>query len=135
MSERDPLDDLPWPSPPTPCARVSGAIHQKCTKNLAGRSCKSAQRRTAVTLLMAPQSGQKTRSKIQHASIELRDQAVSGVEDVMAQARASGRQISAGVHKQAAELQERGQALVDEQKERVATLVEAGKKVAKGSSN
>jgi hypothetical protein len=52
MSERDPLDDLPWPSPPTPCARVSGAIHQKCTKNLAGRSCKSAQRRTAVTLLI-----------------------------------------------------------------------------------
>ena len=90
---------------------------------------------TAVTLLMAPQSGKKTRSKIQHAGLELRDQAVSGVEDVMAQARASSRHISAGMHKQAAELQERGQAIVDEQKERVATLVEAGKKVAKGSSN
>src|SRR5688572_22268343 len=84
---------------------------------------------TAATLLLAPQSGKKTRYKIQHASLELRDQAVSSVEDVMAQARASGRHISAGVHKQAAELQERGQAIVDEQKERVATIVKAGKKV------
>ncbi|MEP7358041.1 MAG: YtxH domain-containing protein [Anaerolineales bacterium] len=90
---------------------------------------------TAATLLLAPQSGKKTRSKIRHAGLELRDQAVSGVEDVMDQARASGRHLSAGMHKQAAELQERGQAIVDEQKERVATLVEAGKKVAKGSSN
>jgi gas vesicle protein len=90
---------------------------------------------TAATLLLAPQSGKKTRYKIQHASLELRDQAVSSVEDVMAQARASGRHISAGVHKQAAELQERGQAIVDEQKERVATIVKAGKKVAKGSGD
>jgi hypothetical protein len=52
VSERDPLDDLPWPSPPTPCERVSGAIHDKCTKNLDGRSCRSARRRTAMTLLV-----------------------------------------------------------------------------------
>jgi gas vesicle protein len=90
---------------------------------------------TAATLLLAPQSGKKTRRKIQHASLELRDQAVSGVEDVMDQARASGRHFSASVHKQAAELQERGQAIVDEQKERVASIVDAGKKIAKGSSN
>jgi hypothetical protein len=52
VSERDPLDDLPWPSPPKPCERVSSAIHQRCTKNLDGRTCKSAQRRTAATLLV-----------------------------------------------------------------------------------
>lgn len=90
---------------------------------------------TAATLLLAPQSGQKTRLKIRHAGLELRDQAVSGVEDVMDQARASGRQLTAGMHKQAADLQERGQAIVDEQKERLATRVEAVKKVAKGSNN
>ena len=90
---------------------------------------------TAATLLLAPQSGKSTRRKIQHASLELRDQAVASVEDVMDQARTSGRHLSASVHKQATELQERGQAIVDEQKERVATLVEAAQKVAKGSSN
>jgi gas vesicle protein len=90
---------------------------------------------TAATLLLAPQSGKKTRSKLRHAGEELRDQTVSSVEDVMAQARATGRHISAEVHKQAEDIQERGQAILDEQKERVATIVQAGKKVAKGSSN
>jgi hypothetical protein len=52
----------------------------------------------------------------------MRDQTVAGVEDVMAQARTTGRQISAGVHKQAEDLQQRGQAMLDEQKERVATF-------------
>ncbi len=52
MSERDPLDDLPWPSPPPPPAHVSDAIHKKCTQNLNGRTCKSAQRRAALTLLV-----------------------------------------------------------------------------------
>jgi hypothetical protein len=52
VSERDPLDDLPWPSPPTPCKEVSDAIHHKCTKGLDGRACKSAQRRAALTLLI-----------------------------------------------------------------------------------
>ncbi len=47
-----------------------------------------------ATLLLAPQSGKKTRAKLQQASVELRDQTVAGVEDVMAQARATGRQIS-----------------------------------------
>jgi len=89
----------------------------------------------AAALLLAPQSGQRTRSKIQHAGNELRDQAVTGVEDVMAQARASGRQFSTSVQKQVAELQERGEAIVEEQKERVATMVDAGKKAVKGSSN
>src|SRR5205085_10365862 len=86
---------------------------------------------SAATLLLAPQSGARTRRKIQHAGLELRDQAMSGVEDVMDQARATGRHISAGVHKQAAGLQERGQAIVDEQKERVTALVEAAQKAAK----
>lgn len=88
-----------------------------------------------AALLMAPQSGKKTRARLQEASLELRDQTVAGVEDAMDQARTTSRQISAGMHKQAEDLQQRGQALFDEQKERVAVIVEAGKKVAKGSSN
>jgi len=84
-------------------------------------------------LLLAPQSGEKTRAKLQHLGGELRNLTVAGVEDVMAQARITGRQISAGVHQQAEDLQQRGQAIRDEQKDRVDIIVEAGKKVAKGS--
>lgn len=90
----------------------------------------------AVTaLLMAPQSGQRTRAQIQRKSVELRDQATDTIEETLDQARATGRQISASVHKQAEDMQERGQALFDEQKERVGTLLDAGKKVVKGSRN
>ncbi len=90
----------------------------------------------AVTmLLMAPQSGKRTRAQIQRKSVELRDQATDQIEETMEQARVSGRRLSASVHKQAEDLQERGQAAFDEQKERVNTMVEAGKKAFKGSSN
>jgi gas vesicle protein len=90
----------------------------------------------AVTmLLVAPQSGRRTRAQIQRKSLALREQANDTLEETLEQARSSGRRLSAGVHKQAEELQERGQALFDEQKERVVNLVEAGKKAAKGSSN
>ena len=86
-----------------------------------------------ATLLLTPQSGKKTRAKIQRASMDMRDQTVAGVEDVMAQARATGRQISADVHQQVDDLQQRGQAMVDEQKARVASMVEAWKEPANGS--
>jgi gas vesicle protein len=38
-------------------------------------------------LLLAPQSGKRTRAKIQQKSIELREQTAEAVEDVVAQAR------------------------------------------------
>lgn len=42
----------------------------------------------AVTmLLLAPQSGKRTRMQIQEKSVELRDQAIGMVEDVVAQVR------------------------------------------------
>ncbi len=82
----------------------------------------------AVTmLLVAPQSGIRTRAKIQEKSIELREQTNDAVEDALAQTRHTARQIRASVHDQAEAIQQRGQDVVDEQKERLSTLVEAGK--------
>jgi gas vesicle protein len=82
----------------------------------------------AVTmLLVAPQSGKRTRAKIQQRSIELRDQTSEAVEDAMAQTRHKVHQIKASVQDQAEAIQQRGQDVVDEQKERLSTLVEAGK--------
>ena len=84
-------------------------------------------------LLLAPQSGKRTRAQIQLKSIELREQTTEAVEDAMAQARTKGRQIRADVREKADELQQRGQAVLDEQKEHWSALVEAGKTAVQGS--
>ena len=84
-------------------------------------------------LLLAPQSGKRTRAQIQLKSIELREQTTEAVEDAMAQARTQGRQIRADVREKADELQQRGQAVLDEQKEHWSALVEAGKTAVQGS--
>jgi gas vesicle protein len=88
----------------------------------------------AVTmLLLAPQSGKKTIAQIQQKSIELRDQTSEAVEDVVAVAGNKARHISAGVRKQARELEQQSQAIFDDQKKRWTTLVEAGKSAAQGA--
>ena len=84
-------------------------------------------------LLLAPQSGKKTRAQIQRKSIELRDQTTEAVEDAVAQAGVKARQITADVHEQAGALQQRGQDMFDEQRKRLSTVVEAGKTAVTGS--
>jgi len=86
-----------------------------------------------TTLLLAPQSGEKTRALIQQKSLELRDQTNEAVQAVAAQAGAKARQISGGVHEMAKDLEQRGQAIVDEQKQRWSPLVEAGKTAVQGA--
>ena len=86
----------------------------------------------ATALLLAPQSGKRTRSQIQHKSLELREQASDRLDDAMDQAHSASQQITSNVQKQAKKIQQRGQDVIDEQKERWAPLVEAGQKAAKG---
>jgi len=83
-------------------------------------------------LLLAPQSGKRTRAQIQLKSMELRDQTTEAVEDALKQARSKGRQIRADVREKADELQQRGQDVLDEQKEHWSALVEAGKTAVQG---
>ena len=84
-------------------------------------------------LLLAPQSGKRTRAQIQLKSMELREQTTEAVEDALKQTRSKARQIRADVREKADELQQHGQAMLDEQKERWSTLVEAGKTAVQGS--
>ena len=67
-------------------------------------------------LLLAPQSGKKTRGQIRQQGIELRDQTVRNVEGAVAQARGKARQITDDVREQAGELQQRGHDLLAEQR-------------------
>ena len=86
-----------------------------------------------VMLLLAPQSGKKTRTQIQKRSLKLRDQTTEAVEDAVSQAGAKVRQVRADVRKEVKELDHRGQVMLEEQKKRLDTLVEAGKTAVRGS--
>lgn len=87
----------------------------------------------AVTmLLLAPQSGKRTRVKIQQRSIELRDQTTDAIDDALAQTRHKAHQIRSGMYRQAGVIQQRGQDMLDVQKERISDLVEAGKSAVQG---
>ena len=79
-------------------------------------------------LLLAPQSGKRTRMQIQEKSIELRDRATGMVENAMAQVRLDGKKITRNGQRKAKELLHQGQSLVIEQLEHVSDAAKAGKK-------
>jgi len=86
-----------------------------------------------VTLLLAPQSGKKTRRQIWRKGRDLREQATDAVDDTVAQVRAKARQVTTNIHDQGEALQQRGQDVVDEGKKRWDAVVEAGKVAVNGS--
>ena len=77
-------------------------------------------------LLLAPQSGKKTRSEIQQRGMELRDQTVETVENTVAEARVKARQITSSARKQAQELQQRGEQVIEEQRDRLSAAADQG---------
>jgi gas vesicle protein len=91
----------------------------------------------AVAMLMlAPQSGKKTRTKLQQKSIELRGQATDAVEAAeaaLAHARTKAYRFSTGAQKRAHALQHHGQAVLTQQKEHWSELVDAGKAALQGA--
>ena len=88
----------------------------------------------AVTmLLLAPQSGKRTRIQIQEKSIELRDRATGIVEGAVAQVRLDGNKIARDGRRKASELLHQGQELVADQLEYVTDAVKAGKKAIQNS--
>jgi gas vesicle protein len=88
----------------------------------------------AVTmLLLAPQSGKRTRTLIQHKSVELRDRAAEMVEDGMEQVRMDRDKIAMNGRRKARELLRNGRALVSGQLEHVSKAIKAGKKTIQAS--
>ena len=65
----------------------------------------------AAALLLAPQSGEETRTLIRDKSIELKTQ----VEETAADARAKAERLAHDAKSRAEDLQRRGQVLLDEQ--------------------
>jgi gas vesicle protein len=86
-----------------------------------------------VTLLLAPQSGHKTRRQIRRKGRDWREQTTDMIEDGAAQVRAKTEQVTTAIHEQTDALQQRGQDVVDEGKERFAAVVKAGKAAVNGT--
>ncbi len=84
-------------------------------------------------LLVAPHSGEETRAVIREEGVEVRDRTAKNVEGAVAQVRGKARQITAGVREKAEELQQDGQEMLDEQRERASTVVKAAKEAIQGS--
>lgn len=81
-------------------------------------------------LLFAPQSGKKTRTQIQKQSIALGKQTTQAVEHALTQVRGKTREITDEVHDQAETLGQRGQDVIDEQRDNLGqTLKDLGKAV------
>ena len=87
---------------------------------------------TATMLLTAPQSGRKTRAQIRQKALELRDQAADTLdetwqqaEDAMRQARLKTRQLKRNARSTVKELQHHSQVILEEQKERVGSTLNA----------
>jgi gas vesicle protein len=84
-------------------------------------------------LLLAPQSGKRTRKQIRRKVRDLREQATESLEGGVKQVRATARHVTTSIHDQAEDLQQRGQDVVESQKERWSPVVEAGKTAVQGS--
>ncbi|MEP7133877.1 MAG: YtxH domain-containing protein [Chloroflexota bacterium] len=84
-------------------------------------------------LLLAPQSGKRTRVQIQAKGIELRDRAAEIVEDAVAQARLDGNKLVRDGRRKANKMLHQGQELVAEKIEDVTDAVKAGKKAIQGA--
>ena len=84
-------------------------------------------------LLMAPQSGKKTRKQLWRRGRDMREQTTNTLEDGMKQVRAKAHKVTTKIHKQAEDLQQRGQDLLDQQRERWSPVVEASKTAVNGS--
>lgn len=81
-----------------------------------------------VMLFLAPASGKKTLARLRKKTMKLADHTMDTMDDTMKQARHRFGKATAGVRKQAKVISHRGHDLLEEQKERVAEVVETGRK-------
>jgi gas vesicle protein len=76
-----------------------------------------------TALLLAPESGKRTRADIQTKGIQLRAHTVETLENTMTEARVKARNIAAPVRQHITELQHHGEEILEEQLDR--TTVDA----------
>jgi len=83
-------------------------------------------------MLLAPQSGKETRSKIHDKTMQLRDRTVGGVQGAVKQVTSRTHAVTDDVKEKAGVLEQRGRDVVADQLDKVAAAATAGKKAVKG---
>jgi gas vesicle protein len=84
-------------------------------------------------LLLAPQSGERTREQIQEKSIELRDETSSAMDAAMAKVWLAKNKIARDGRRRATELAHRSKAMVNGQMETISEAAKTWKKANLGS--
>ena len=88
----------------------------------------------AVSLLMAPRSGQDTRDLILQKGIQLQDMATETADTAVSQVRRKSKQVSTEVGEKVEELKQRGEKLIDEQRDHLSTILTTENNEVKVSS-
>lgn len=83
-------------------------------------------------LFLAPQSGKRTRAKLQRQSAKLRNQATENIEDVLADVTDKAHEYTDALQKGVGRVERRGQAILDEQRDNLAAIVKSGKNAVQG---
>lgn len=83
-------------------------------------------------LLLAPQSGKRTRMQLQQKGIELREQTVEMFDDAVAQVSSESRKLGKEGRTKAKQLIHKGQTLIADQLDQVTAAVKSGKKTIQG---
>ena len=84
-------------------------------------------------LLLAPQSGKKTRSQIQNQSIQLRDRTTNKIRKTVAQLRSGTSKLASDVQDRAGELKQLGQDKLVKQMDRMSAALDSGKTAVKSA--
>ena len=85
----------------------------------------------ATALLMAPRSGEETRTEIRNKAVEYRDRTRDVLNETVSQAKSKAHELKEGVVEKADELRHRGKQVADQQFERVSHAAETGRKKIK----
>jgi len=83
-------------------------------------------------LLLAPQSGKKTRKQIQRKGRKIRKQTAKTIKHKVEQVHDKANHVTTSIHEQVEDLLQHGQDMVDEQKDRWEPVIEAGKTAVQG---
>jgi gas vesicle protein len=107
----------------------------------------------AAALLMAPQSGEETRTMIREKGIELKDRAVETYEEALTRAekaleearvkaeqaieetRLRAEEMANLAKEKAADLQQRGQVVLEEQKSRIGSTADSARQAGQQAAN
>ena len=88
---------------------------------------------TGTMLLLAPQSGRRTREEIQEGARDLRDRTTDSVKGAVTGARSRAEQLASDMRGKAGELQDQGRDVAIKQLDRVSSVAQARKEALQAS--